>query len=148
MEPIRIAGQGGEPVIACALGGDEVGAQAERWLRLGRDAGLGRAETADGVSIRFRDEPAVEQELRALVAVESACCAWARWDVARAGGELVLQVHAGPEGAAALRAMFSEAAAASENRDDALALRASEAAAATRNRDAAAAQPGEGSSPG
>lgn len=126
----RIAGQDGEPVIACALSADQFGAQAERWVRLGRDAGLGRAETEDGVSIRFRDEPAVERELRALVAVESACCGWARWDVRRAGGELVLQVHAGTEGAAALRAMFSEAATASVNRE------------------AAAARPGEGSSPG
>jgi hypothetical protein len=103
--------QDGEPVIACRLGSDEVGAQAQRWLRLGRQAGLGRVETEDGLSIRFRDEPAAERELRALVAVESVCCAWARWDVRRVSGELVLQVHANPEGAAALRAMFSVGAA-------------------------------------
>jgi hypothetical protein len=107
VDSVPIAGQDSEPVIACALSADQFGDQAERWLRLGRDAGLGRAETEDGVSVRFRDEPAVERELRALVAVESVCCAWARWDVRRADGQLVLQVHAGAEGAAVLRAMFS-----------------------------------------
>jgi hypothetical protein len=121
--------QDGEPVIACRLGGDEAGAQAERWLRLGREAGLGRVETDDGLCIRFRDEPAAERELRALVAVESVCCAWARWDVRRVSGALVLQVHANPEGAAVLQAMFSVGAAGPVPDDR-------------------AAPPGEGSSPG
>jgi hypothetical protein len=96
----------GVPVIACGLSGEGKGAQAERWLRLGREAGLGRVETEDGVCIRFRAEPAVERELRALVAIESECCAWARWEVRRAGGQLVMRARSTPEGAAALRAMF------------------------------------------
>lgn len=97
----------GAPAIACTLSGAESGTQAQRWRRLVRDAGLGRAETADGLRIRFRDQPAAEQELRALVAVESACCGWARWAVHRADGELVMQVTSTPDGAAALKAMFS-----------------------------------------
>lgn len=100
------AGQDGGPAIACELTGNELGAQADRWMRLGRDARLGRTETEDGMRIRFRDEPAAERELRALVAVESGCCRWARWEVCRAGGELVLEVRSTPEGAAALHAMF------------------------------------------
>lgn len=100
-----IASQGRPPDIACDLGDQKAATQAERWLRLGREAALGRAETAHGLEIRFRDE-AVERELRDLVFVESRCCAWARWEVRRAGGELVLQVSSTPEGAAALRAMF------------------------------------------
>lgn len=106
MDSAREASQDGEPVIACALTGEEMGAQAERWLRLGQNAGLGRTETEDGLRIRFRDDPAVERELRALVAVESVCCSWAQWDVHHASGELVLQVQAPGEGAAALHAMF------------------------------------------
>jgi hypothetical protein len=100
-------GQENVPVIACELSGDKASSQAQRWMRLGRNAGLRRVETEDGLRIRFRDEPAVEQELRALVAVESSCCPWARWEVRRAGGELVLDVISTPEGAAALHAMFS-----------------------------------------
>jgi hypothetical protein len=107
VDSVPIAGRGSEPVIACTLSGDQLGDQAERWLRLGQEAGLGRAETEDGVRIRFRDEPAAERELRALVAVESTCCGWAQWVVGRASGELVLEVHASPEGAAVLQSMFS-----------------------------------------
>ena len=111
MSTARITGQDNVPVIACELSGGDVAAQAERWMRLGRDAGLGRVETGDGLRLRFRDEPAVEQELRALAAVESNCCPWARWEVSRAEGELVLQVSSTPEGAATLHAMFSTDAA-------------------------------------
>jgi hypothetical protein len=94
------------PDIACDLGAAGAAAQAERWLRLGREGGLGRAETVDGLEIRFRDEAAVERELRELAAVEGRCCAWARWAVDRTNGELVLRVTSTPEGAAALHAMF------------------------------------------
>lgn len=113
MESVRITGQatppGLAPDIACELGEVQAATQAERWLRLGREAGLGRAETPDGLEIRFRDEPAAERELRDLVSVESKCCAWARWEVRRADGELVMRVSSTPEGAAALHAMFGAA---------------------------------------
>jgi hypothetical protein len=102
----RVVGQDNTPDIACELGVEQAATQAERWLLLGRDAEVGRAETADGMEIRFRGEPAVERELRDLVGVESRCCAWARWEVRRAGSELVLRVGSTPEGAAALHAMF------------------------------------------
>jgi hypothetical protein len=107
MDTARTTGQDNVPVIACELGGGEIGTQAERWMRLGREAGLERAETEDGLRIRFRDEPAVEEELRALVAVERRCCSWARWEVRRADGELILEVSSTREGAVALHTMFS-----------------------------------------
>ena len=109
MDTERI-GQGEAPDlaadIACTLGEAKTATQAERWLRLGREAGLGRAETDAGLEIRFRDDAAVERELRDLVAVESNCCAWARWEVHRIDGGLVMRVTSTPEGAAALRVMF------------------------------------------
>ena len=100
------AGKDNVPVVACELNGGELGTRTEGWVRLGRKAGLGRVETEDGLRIRFRDEPAVEQELRALVAAENSCCPWARWEVRRTDGELVLHVSSTPEGAATLHAMF------------------------------------------
>ena len=113
MDAGRITGQdsvpGLAPEIGCDLGEEKAAGQAERWLRLGREAGLGRAQTADGLEVRFRDEAGVERELRDLVAVESECCAWARWEVRRASGELVMRVSSTPEGAAALHAMFGSA---------------------------------------
>lgn len=108
MDGNGITGRGADVDIACALGIEGVAAQAERWLRLEREAGLGRAETADGLAVRFRGGPEVERELRDLVAVESDCCAWARWEVRHAGDELVMRVTSTPEGAAALHAMFGE----------------------------------------
>jgi hypothetical protein len=96
-----------DKVIACELSGEDKGAQAQRWLRLWREAGLGRDETEDGLTIRYRGQPAAERELRALVAVESECCAWARWEVRRAGAELIMRARSTPEGAAALHTMFA-----------------------------------------
>ena len=106
MDIARVAGQDNTD-IACELGVAEAATQAERWLLLGREAELGRAAAADGVEIRFSGEPAVERELRDLVGVESRCCAWARWEVRSAGGELVMRVSSTPGGAAALHAMFA-----------------------------------------
>ena len=93
--------------IACDLSQANGGEQVRRWLRLGREAGLGRTPTTEGIELRFRDETAVERELRDLVAVESSCCAWARWEVLRADGELLMRASSTPEGAAALHEMFA-----------------------------------------
>jgi len=94
------------PDIACDLSVADAATQEQRWLRLGRDAALGRTETPDGLEFRFRGGAEVERELRDLIAVESDCCAWAQWEVRHAGGELVMRVTSTPEGAAALHAMF------------------------------------------
>jgi hypothetical protein len=107
VDAARTTDQDDATVIACKLGDDQAGAQARRWVRLWRDAGLERVETKDGLRIRFRDAPAVEDELRALVAVERNCCSWARWEVRRADGGLILTVSSTPEGAATLHMMFS-----------------------------------------
>jgi len=106
MDAARITQPDATPGIACNLGAEKAVTQAERWLRLGRQAGLGRAESPDGLELRFRDEPAAERELRDLVAVESSCCAWARWELYRADGELVMRVTSTSEGAVALHTMF------------------------------------------
>jgi hypothetical protein len=111
VDAAQISGQDKARVIACELGSDDMDAQAKRWIRLGRDAGLGRVGTEEGLQIRFRDEPLVEEELRALVAVESNCCSWARWEVRRADGGLILEITSTPEGAATLHAMFRPGAA-------------------------------------
>jgi len=108
MDSAWITSRGNAPDIACDLGAGGAAAQAARWARLGQEAGLGQAETAAGLEIRFRDEAAVERELRELASVESRCCAWARWEVDRTNGELVLRVTSAPEGAAALHAMFRD----------------------------------------
>jgi hypothetical protein len=95
-----------EPV-ACTLGAADLAAQRRRWLALIDRAGAGRERVDDGVVLRFRHESGVENELRALAAVEAECCAWATWAVERADGEVVLHASARGEGVAALHGMFA-----------------------------------------
>ena len=89
---------------ACTLGVADLAAQGRRWQQLMARALTGRDETADGLRLTFR--PEAEDELRALVTVETGCCAWATWTVEPAGGAVVLDVRSADEGVATLRAMF------------------------------------------
>lgn len=96
--------------VACTLTGADLKTQQERWVDLGEHFGLGREATSDGLRLTFRDHPKVEEELRALVAVENECCGWATWSVERgADGTLVMAVRSRGEGVATLHGMFSEA---------------------------------------
>jgi hypothetical protein len=51
--------------------------------------------------------PDAEDELRALVAVETECCPWATWMVERSAETIVLDVRSTAEGVTALHAMFT-----------------------------------------
>ena len=90
--------------IACTLGVTDLRAQARRWQRLMARALTERSETADGLRLTFR--PDAEDELRALVAVETGCCAWAAWTVEPTAEAVVLDVRSAGEGIATLHAMF------------------------------------------
>jgi hypothetical protein len=90
--------------VACTLSASGLAAQSGRWERLMARTLTGRAETADGLRLSFR--PEAEDELRALAAVETGCCAWATWTVRRDGGAVVLDVRSAAEGVATLHAMF------------------------------------------
>ncbi len=92
--------------ISCTLTGDDLATQAKRWTRLRARAGIERVATADGLRLSFRDDVGVEDELHALIAVENGCCSWARWEVSRADGELVMEVSSTGHGVAVLHSMF------------------------------------------
>jgi hypothetical protein len=97
-----------EPVpIACTLTPAGLAGQAGRWQRLLGSALTARAETGDGLRLRFR--PEAEDELRALVAVETGCCPWAAWTVRLGEGEVILDVRAAAGGVAVLHGMFAAA---------------------------------------
>jgi hypothetical protein len=89
---------------ACTLTAGDLAAQRRRWEQLMARALTGRAETADGLRLSFG--PEAEDELRALVAVETGCCAWAAWTVEPTAGAVVLDVRSAAEGIAAVHAMF------------------------------------------
>lgn len=80
------------PPLACTLGSPVLGTQVERWTKLYADAGTERIETDDGLRVSFRSTPAVENELRALVAVEIECCTWAAWTIEDGAESLTLAV--------------------------------------------------------
>ncbi len=95
--------------VACTLTPADLAAQGERWCRLMTWAMTERAERPDGLRIRFR--PGAEEELRALVAVETQCCPWASWAVELDADTIVLDVRSTAGDVATLRGMFGPASA-------------------------------------
>jgi hypothetical protein len=93
--------------VACSLSTADLAEQAGRWVRIAARAMTGRALTAEGLRLVFRPEPGVEEELRALVAVETECCPWATWTVRASTTGLTLDVRASGDGVTALHGMFT-----------------------------------------
>ena len=91
--------------VACTLSAAGLMTQVKRWERLMARALTGCAETPDGVRLSFH--PEAEDELRALAAVETECCAWATWTVEPTAGEITLDVCSTAEGVATLHTMFA-----------------------------------------
>jgi hypothetical protein len=90
--------------VACTLTPASLADQAGRWKQLIARAGTGRTETAAGLRLSFR--PEAEDDLRALVAVETECCQWATWTVERTAGTVMLDVRSSAEGVTVLHGMF------------------------------------------
>src|SRR5262252_9924228 len=93
--------------IACTLSAAGQADQATRWRQLLANACIARASTEHGVRLAFHDEPAVEQTLSELVAVEADCCRWAMWRITHERPSLVLHITSTGEGVPALHAMFA-----------------------------------------
>jgi hypothetical protein len=95
-----------ERPIACTLGVDELTTLGDRWRAVRKRAELRRHETDDGLRLDFRVAAGIEDELRALVAVESECCAWADWSVELAGDEVRVSLASSGDGVEAAHGMF------------------------------------------
>ena len=78
--------------IACTLTSNAMTERLALIDALAADGLLGRAPTAEGLRVRLRDTPAIERRTRALIAAESACCAFLDFRLARADGALVLDI--------------------------------------------------------
>jgi len=96
-------------LVTCTRSDTELKTQRERWINVGTNFGLAREMTGDGLQLTFKDHPAVEQELRALVAVENECCSWASWSVDRMDGVVVMAARSKGEGISTLHGMFKDA---------------------------------------
>ena len=93
--------------VACSLTMAGLAEQAGHWARLAARAMTGHTMTPDGFRLGFRPEPGIEEELRALVAVETRCCPWATWTVQVSATQLVLEVRAAGDGITVLHGMFT-----------------------------------------
>ena len=96
-------------LVACTLSDTDLKTQRERWINVGTNFGIAREQTDDGLQLTFKDHPAVERELHALVAVENDCCSWASWSVDRKDAVLVMAARSTGEGISTLHGMFKEA---------------------------------------
>ena len=93
--------------VACSLSRAGLAEQAGRWEQLAARAMTGHEQTGHGIRVTFRPGPGTEEELRALVDVESRCCPWAAWTVHTEGTQLVLDVRSADDGVGALHAIFT-----------------------------------------
>jgi hypothetical protein len=94
------------PVIACTLRPDELPERRRRWAALLERALVERAPIDAGVRLSLAPEPGVEQELRALAALEGECCGFARFAVAASKDRVVLAVTSTGDGVVAVRELF------------------------------------------
>lgn len=91
------------PPIACSLAGSAMGDRFQIWRELARRALLGRERHPEGLVLRYRRGPGVEDELRRLVALEADCCAFLTFDLAPQERQLRLTVTGPAEAAPMIR---------------------------------------------
>jgi hypothetical protein len=84
-----------ETPIACSLSGEELSKRLDEMQAIGRDALLD--VRPDGV-LRFRASDETRERLEAIIAAESRCCSFLRFELTEEPGALALTVTA-PEGA-------------------------------------------------
>jgi hypothetical protein len=84
--------------IACTLSQDGMAARLALIDELAADGLIDRTPTDAGRRVRLRDTPQIEQRTRELIAAESRCCAFLRFNLSRDSGYLLLDI-AGPEDA-------------------------------------------------
>jgi hypothetical protein len=97
--------------IACTLTPDGLTARLALIDALAADGLLDRTATEAGLRVRLRDTAEIEQRTRALVAAESACCAFLDFDLAREDGALVLDITGPADARPVIEMLFAPAGA-------------------------------------
>jgi hypothetical protein len=83
--------------VSCSLDPGALEARRDRWRRLADRALLESSPVTGGLRQRYRGEADVEDELRALIAAEGDCCPALTFALARADGELALEISGAVE---------------------------------------------------
>jgi hypothetical protein len=85
------------PPLACSLGTGELRERGEEIEALFGAYATGSERTPGGVRISLSGDDAVAERVEALVAAERECCPFLRFDLAREGDRLVLDIEGPPE---------------------------------------------------
>lgn len=93
--------------IACTLTADQVPDRVALIDALTSDALLGRQPVDGGVRWRFRDGPDVEQRVRELVALESRCCGFLRFDIGRDDSALTVDITGSADAQPVIEQLFA-----------------------------------------
>ena len=94
-----------EPIV-CTLNPAEMRDRGARVDALAADALLSRERIDGGRRHRFRADDAVEREVRELAALESRCCAFLTFAVAREPDAVVLDVTGAPDAQPVIEQFF------------------------------------------
>lgn len=92
--------------LACSLSVDEMRERAGEARALMDRALLRREATADGLWLRFRASPGVEEAVRSFVHREKQCCPFFDFSLGREGEALELRVSAPSEARPLLDSLF------------------------------------------
>jgi hypothetical protein len=98
-----------DAAIGCSLTAAGLGERSSRWEDLLARALIDKSATGDGVRLRFRADPGVQEELCKLVRLERECCGFADWTMSREEGNVILDVAADGIGTTVVRSMFDGA---------------------------------------
>jgi hypothetical protein len=85
-----------EPVIACSLNATDQSKRLEAAADLRDRALVGSEEIPGGLRMRFSARPGIRKELEQLIAAESGCCSFLRFELRSRERDLILEVT-GPD---------------------------------------------------
>jgi hypothetical protein len=94
-----------ESEIACSLQSKDQSDRVAEWVAVARRGLIAKSVTADGVVLTYRQDAAVEADLRRLVELEGECCPFLEFAVSADGGDISLGIT-GPKEARELVETF------------------------------------------
>ena len=80
--------------IACTLGPGDAAARMGRWQQLAASAQQSVRRDGHRVTVRYRADPAIREELHLLTQAERECCAFAEWKLTEQDDNVALEVSA------------------------------------------------------